>query len=126
MSIKNKQKCLILPLFKNLQGEKYKWIPVMIKRGLFRIEIDTENFYQIHFYGVLRDIFTKIYVQQNMSNRHLICRGRYLHSKLNTMKFKKACCHIKDRMKYVEYYYDSVWMSLPCIPDIKRLIIGYL
>ena len=125
--IKDKQKYFIDPLFKNLQGENYKWFPVMTKRGLFRIEIDKNNMYHVYFYGGLREILTTIYMKsQKKLNRHLICSDNYLHSKMNTMKFKKACYHIKDRIKYIEYYYNQVYMALPFVPELKRLIMACL
>ena len=125
--IKDKHKFFILPLFKNVQGENYEWIPVMTKRGLFHIDIDKDNTYHVYFYGGLRDILTSIYVRsQKNLNRHLICSNNYLHSKMNTMKFKKACYHIKDRIKYVEYYYNQIYMSLPFVPELKRFVIDYL
>jgi formate-dependent nitrite reductase cytochrome c552 subunit len=123
--IKDKQKYFIEPLFKNMQGENYKWIRVMTKRSMFLIKHDM--FYYLYSYGTLRDILTKIYIKsQKFSKRNLICSDYYLHSNLNVMKFKKACYHIKDRIKFVEYYYDCVWMSIPFISDIKRFIMGYL
>lgn len=123
--IKDKQKYFIQPLFKNMQGGYYKWIPVMTKRGLFQIEIK-DNIYYVYFYGGLRNILTVIYSKsQKLSTRHLIC-DNHLHSKPNVMTFKNACYHIKDRIKFVEYYYNCVWMSLSFVPDIKRLIFNYL
>ena len=124
--IKDKHKFFILPLFKNVQGDNYKWIPVMTKRGLFHIEI-IDNTYHVYFYGGLRDIFTSIYIKsQKLMKRHLICSDNYLHSKMNVMKFKRACYHIKDRIKYVEYYYNQIYMSLPFVPELKRLVLAYL
>lgn len=125
--VRDKRTYFIKPLLKNIHGENYTWIPVMKRRGLFRIQLDTDNTYYVYSYGGLRDILTKIYIKsQKFSSRHLICSDYYLHSNLNVMKFKKACYHIKDRLKFVEYYYDYIWMSIPFIPDIKRLIMGYL
>ena len=125
--IKDKHTFFILPLFKNVQGENYEWIPVMTKRGLFHIDIDKDNTYHVYFYGGLRDILTSIYVRsQKKLNRHLICSDNYLHSKMNTMTFKKACYHIKDRIKYVEYYYNQIYMSLPFVSELKRFVIDYL
>ena len=119
--IKDKHKFFILPLFKNVQGENYEWIPVMKKRGLFHIEIDKDNTYHVYFYGGLRDILTSIYVRSQKKMKRCC---NFLDK--NPIKFKRVCYHIKDRIKYVEYYYNQVYMALPFVPELKRLVMNYL
>jgi hypothetical protein len=118
---KDKHKYFILPLFKNEQGENYKWIPVMTNRGLFHIEIDKDNMYHVYFCGGLRDILTYIYIR-SQKNLNRCCN--FLDK--NPIKFKRACYHIRDRIKYVDYYYNQIYMSLPFVPELKRFVIAYL
>ena len=133
--IKQKQKDFIQyikPFFENLKGEPYEWIPVMTKRGFYRIQIETDRrgeicSYYVHFYGAITDILTTIYVKRFCIERpYLVCGNYHLHSKMRMMKLKQRGHLPKERRENVEYYYNNIWLSLPLMPELKRIVMEYL
>ena len=134
--IKQKQKDFIeyiKPFFEHLKGEPYEWIPVMTKRGLCSVQIETDRrgeicSYYVHFYGFTGDICTTIHIKRLYNERpYLVCGNCYLYSKMNIEKFNnKYRFIVKDRRANVERYYNNIWLSLPLMPELKRIVMEYL
>ncbi len=118
--IKQKQKRIIKYVerfFNNLKGEPYVWIPIMTKKSVLCVQIETEFknkicSYYVHVHGI------------DAERPYLVCGNCYLYNKMIMVKNYKRLG--KERRENVEYYYNNIWLSLPLLPELKRNIMEYL